>query len=314
EVAFMVDGMSMRLGRDNTPFTGISYTAIEAVQVQTGGFNAEYGNVRSGLINVVTKEGRADRYTADVLLQFEPASERYFGKAPNDPSAYWMRPYLDPEVAFTGTRNGGWDLYTQYQYPEFAGWNSVAASLANDDDPSNDLTPEELQQVFLHRHRKSLEVESPDYTIDLTVGGPVPLVNRRLGDLRFTGSYRQEQAAYVVPQRRDAYRDRIAQLKLTSDVGRGMKLTLQGMYSEEKGLNAGYAGGPEMYRGETPPYPWSGIGLINAVNRDLLFALDALALQDITRNMVGVSFTHAMNARTFYELRLQRSSTEYLTG
>src|SRR5690606_7304651 len=108
EVAFMVDGMSMRLGRDNTPFTGISYTAIEAVQVQTGGFNAEYGNVRSGLINVVTKEGRADRYTADVLLQFEPASERYFGKAPNDPSAYWMRPYLDPEVAFTGTRNGGW--------------------------------------------------------------------------------------------------------------------------------------------------------------------------------------------------------------
>lgn len=55
EVSFNVDGMSMRMGRDGTPFTNISLTQIEEIHVQTGGFNAEYGNVRSGLVNVRTK-------------------------------------------------------------------------------------------------------------------------------------------------------------------------------------------------------------------------------------------------------------------
>lgn len=57
EVSFNVDGMSMRMGRDGAPFTNISLTQIEEIHVQTGGFNAEYGNVRSGLVNVTTKGG-----------------------------------------------------------------------------------------------------------------------------------------------------------------------------------------------------------------------------------------------------------------
>lgn len=55
ELSFNVDGMSMRMGRDGSPFMNISLTQIEEIHVQTGGFNAEYGNVRSGLINVQTK-------------------------------------------------------------------------------------------------------------------------------------------------------------------------------------------------------------------------------------------------------------------
>ena len=43
EVAFVVDGMNLRTGRAHQPFTNISYTSLEEVQVQTGGFNAEYG-------------------------------------------------------------------------------------------------------------------------------------------------------------------------------------------------------------------------------------------------------------------------------
>ena len=62
EIAFVVDGMNLRTGRDHNPFTNISYTSLEEVQVQTGGFNAEYGNVRSGIINVTTKEPPRDRF------------------------------------------------------------------------------------------------------------------------------------------------------------------------------------------------------------------------------------------------------------
>jgi outer membrane receptor protein involved in Fe transport len=65
EVAYYVDGFNQQ-----DPLTGVSTTAInnDAIQeivVQTGGFNAEYGRVNSGAINLVTKEG----------------SEKYFGSA-----------------------------------------------------------------------------------------------------------------------------------------------------------------------------------------------------------------------------------------
>lgn len=63
EVAYYVDGFSQQ-----DPLTGVSTTAINSdaiseVVVQAGGFNAEYGRINSGVINVVTREG----------------SERYFG-------------------------------------------------------------------------------------------------------------------------------------------------------------------------------------------------------------------------------------------
>ncbi|MBN2288172.1 MAG: TonB-dependent receptor [Candidatus Glassbacteria bacterium] len=42
--------------KDNNPLE-ISTNAVEEVQILTGGFNAEYGNAQSGVINIVTQEG-----------------------------------------------------------------------------------------------------------------------------------------------------------------------------------------------------------------------------------------------------------------
>ena len=61
EVAYYVDGFSQQ-----DPLTGVSTTsinndAVSEIVVQAGGFNAEYGRINSGVINVVTREG-ADRY------------------------------------------------------------------------------------------------------------------------------------------------------------------------------------------------------------------------------------------------------------
>ncbi len=103
EVAFIVDGMNLRTGRNNEPFTNISYTSVEAVQVQTGGFNAEYGNVRSGIVNVSTKDPARDRYTFDGLFRFRPAQEKARGGLPEDFDSYYIRPALDPQVNLDGT-------------------------------------------------------------------------------------------------------------------------------------------------------------------------------------------------------------------
>jgi len=60
EVQFYVDGVSQ-----NDPFTNnrvgdLISNSIEEVQVQTGGFNAEYGFANSGIIQVITKSGRGN--------------------------------------------------------------------------------------------------------------------------------------------------------------------------------------------------------------------------------------------------------------
>jgi outer membrane receptor protein involved in Fe transport len=57
EVAYFVDGFSQQDPLTGYSTTNISNNAIDEVVVLTGGFNAEYGKVSSGVVNVVTREG-----------------------------------------------------------------------------------------------------------------------------------------------------------------------------------------------------------------------------------------------------------------
>ena len=313
ELSFRVDGMSMTDARDNEPFTGISYTSVEEVQVQTGGFNAEYGNVRSGLINVVTKEGPRDHYSVDVLTRYSPVQARNFGPAPDEPENYWMRPYLDdPDIpndedpAFVGTENSMWDEYTQRQYPQFEGWNDVSQKFNDDDDPTNDLSPQQLEELFQWYRRKDVRVDAPDYEIDGSFGGPVPVVSDALGDLRFMASYRQTQSAYPVPQARESYTDRTGQLKVTSNIASRMKLEFQGMYATQKGMNANTHGFTDMYKG--------GTRMLYDIGGDFdLWGNTQWSLTDIERSMMGLELTHTLSSSTFYEVKVQRNASDYWT-
>jgi hypothetical protein len=316
EMDFIVDGMSARNARNNTPFTGISYTSVEEVQVQTGGFNAEYGNVRSGVVNVSLKEGPRDRYTADVLTRYSPASKKYFGPMPNagingevppEDMGYWLRPYLDPEVRDEGT--SAWDQYTRRQYTDFRGWNTVQQELENDEDAIV-LSKEQLLEEFRWYYRKDMEPTAPDYTVDGSFGGPVPVVSSALGDLRFFASFRQKQDAYLIPQQRDAYRERLGQLKLTSNITSNMKWEATGMLARQYGLSNNSHGFAHIYDsgGEMAS------SLENARNRDPIFAKDTYSITNIDRMQIGTKLTHTLGSNTFYTVRLQRNSTGYETG
>jgi len=57
EVAYYVDGFSQQDPLTGYSTTNIANNAIDEVVVLTGGFNAEYGKVSSGVVNVVTREG-----------------------------------------------------------------------------------------------------------------------------------------------------------------------------------------------------------------------------------------------------------------
>ncbi|MGH7495470.1 MAG: TonB-dependent receptor [bacterium] len=310
ETAYLLNGIALRDERDNTPFTGISYTSISEVQVQTGGFNAEYGNIRSGLVNVVTKEGGSDRYTLSLQTRYRAPDPKHFGPSPTDRNSYYIRPYVDETVAWTGTTSGAWDAFTRLQYPEFEGWNSIAQKTLTDDDPNNDLTPQAAQELFLWQHRRVLDVQDPDYDFDASFGGPVPAVSANLGNLRFLASYRTTQTAYVIPLSQDQFRDWTGQLKLVSDLGPGKKLTVEGLLAKARGTNSNNAGLPGIFRS-----PTSIAGELNRVSfiDSRIFAPDYWAPTEVRRNSMSAKFTHTLSANTFYEAALHRFASRYET-
>ncbi len=66
ENAYLLDGVSIQDPLAGTGFgLQLSADAVEEVQVITGGFNAEYGQATSGIVNVTTKDG-ADKYSGSL--------------------------------------------------------------------------------------------------------------------------------------------------------------------------------------------------------------------------------------------------------
>lgn len=309
EISFQVNGLTLRDERSNSPITTISLSSVQEVQVQTGGFNAEYGNVRSGVVNVITKEGDRDRYSADAIVRMSPPAQKNHGMLANDPMAYWVRPFTDPDVAFTGTQ--GWDAVTQSQYPSFQGWNSVSQGLLSDDDPTNDMSPQALQDAFLWQHRKSMEITAPDYDIDLGIGGPVPGLSRALGGLRFFASYRREEDLYMIPLHTDRFEDQSGHLKLTSDIGTGMKLSVEGRMGESYGTGASRSGQPGFFQSASGiAADLSSVSYIDS----RIFSGDYWGPSRRTYNQVGTTFSYLPNATSFYELRASRFETAYDTN
>ncbi len=68
EIAYLVDGIPNVNPFTNSVGVNVATNAIEELSVITGSFNAEYGQALSGVINIVTKEGR-DRYFGNLTFQ-----------------------------------------------------------------------------------------------------------------------------------------------------------------------------------------------------------------------------------------------------
>ncbi len=308
QTAFIMNGAALRDERDNTPYTDISLTSIQEFQVQTGGFSAEFGNIRSGLVNVVTKEGDKSKYSLTALTRIKPAKAKHYGPAFNDPNTYWMRPYLDPAVCWDGTDQGGWDQATQNQYPYFQGWNSVSASLQ----PENYLSPEDLQKAFLYQHRKNLDIKLPDYDVDATLTGPFPVFAQELGNLRFLLSYRETREMYLIPLSTDSDKDYNAQFKINSDISSNMKLSIEGLISQSNGTASTTNGAPGMFRDPESIASQLGYGIDYGDAR--IFSDNFWSITKVNRNFIAAKLTHVITPRTYYEVSLSRFASGYETN
>jgi len=312
QAIFMVDGVVLRDYRNNRPIVGIPLSAVREILVQAGGFGPEYQNVRSGVVNVVTKEGDPKRYSLTVTLRMRPPGPKHFGISPYDPNSYWLRPYLDPEVCWTGTKSGAWDEYTQRQYPEFEGWIAFSERTLQDDDPTNDLTPEAAQRIFMWDHRKQGEPKKPDYNIDAGFGGPVPFIGKSLGNLRFYTSFRREQDMYLMELATDALTNYSWMTKLTSDITPSMKLSILQLTGKTQATSMSRVGGTRYF--SSPEDIASQINQRGFTIPWRIYTNIYWSPTTVSHNILSAKLTHLINPTTFYEAQLKWVKKEYHTA
>jgi outer membrane receptor protein involved in Fe transport len=320
-VLFMMDGVTLRDPRNSEPMTRIPLSAVQEISVERGGFNAEYGQVRSGIVNLVTREGSRDRYHGDFSIRYLPPQPKYHRakgvRDVHDPMSFALRPFFDDEVAWTGTDNGAWDIYTRSKYPEFAGWNEIARIMNTDGNPETNITPLGAQRAFMHEIRKRQINDQPDYTIDAGFGGPVPLVSDRLGDLRFYVAYRGTREMLLFPLTRPDYRDYDVSYRINSDLSPNMRLRLSGLFGKQYTMRHNWdaTGFDNTGNYFYPRFPTEVAGVISGINsyHDLLpmFSDFTFSLADIGHQVNALKFSHFLSTNTFYEVSVAHFQRDY---
>ena len=339
ETMFMVDGVLLKDQRTNRPITGIPLSAVQEISVQTGGFSAEYHDVRSGVVNVVTKEGDPERYGGSISIKVSPPAAKHFGISPYDPDFFFLRPYLDDAVAWTGTKVGEpytdldgngwydegepyvdyngdgdrtyWDSYTQRQYAEFQGWNALSQENLGNAETDDDLSPAAAQKIFSWQYRKDGRIVAPDLNLDLGFGGPVPFVSESLGNLRFFASYREDQQQYLYSVSRDGLTERTGMLKLTSDLRDNMKLTFTGIRGNVLATTISRGGGTDYVDSI-----WDLAGAANQAGFTVpwrLYSNDYWAPTTVNHTSFSAKFTHILSSATYYEVMVKRLAKQYDT-
>jgi outer membrane receptor protein involved in Fe transport len=294
ETDIVVDGLSTRNERTQQPMTTLNLSAVQEIEILTGGFNAEYGDIRSGMVNVVTKEGSLDRYSLNLDARTSPPGFKHFGPSPYGIDGPFWQTYAGPD-AFTGVTQ---EMVDAGEYPFiFVGWNEVARQFLADSDPSNDMTPQALLDVWKWQHRNRVYADKPDYIFDGAISGPVPGT-----PVSFMLSQRYENLQLVYPFSRNNSISSTTLLKLTTHLTPQMKLSFANNFMLVKGVSG------SIYDDTN--------GLITGTRQGTEYARDAFFWRyiwydanfnpaDVYQYRGGLSLNHVLSPSTYYDLNLE---------
>jgi hypothetical protein len=98
DTKLMADGLLLVDQRVNEPILMPNISEIKEISLIKGGLNAEYSNVRAGVINVVTREGSPKRYEGSFEFRFTPAYQKHNGQSIFDPSNYFNEVYFHNKI------------------------------------------------------------------------------------------------------------------------------------------------------------------------------------------------------------------------
>jgi hypothetical protein len=249
EIRFQVDGIDRTDGLTAKSHTHLNQMLVSEVTLLTGGFNAEYGNVRSGMVNVVVKEGGEHgglRPWIAGVYNHAPAQHKHFGPGAYDVDQYDYRVLTQSDSAISGGRVMWPDLYEETRndlsldsamvaspnrYKVFDGWTTrvkrlnakrlgINAAYGHTGWEVADLI--EAWQYEANMNEVAWQyANEPDWGTDLAAGWGLP---GRMGGIVIGYAYNKEMTA--VPAVRNYYLDRSLEAKLTLTPTDRLKLRL----------------------------------------------------------------------------------------
>jgi hypothetical protein len=313
ETDIRLDGMSLQDPRSGSSYLSFNSTTVGEIQILTGGFEARYGGIRSGLLNVITKEGSRDKYSVSIKTDIAPANQqRFFGINPWSDDSWIYRVYTG-EYAFTGVPAG--DTIVPVEFRDFRGWSRT--------NPNEIRGLDSLQklELFKLQHPQYSFRDKPDYYIEGSITGPlpgdfIPLIGEYLERTTFLLGFKYEESQFAFPLGpRDSYVDWNGQLKLTTRLKNNMRISFNGMLSHTKSISGGATanyGGALVDIASSFSFlnnSESSIAqqgrLINGSSIDQIFNRSRLQYYDQRYIVTGAKFTHTINPTTFYTLDLQ---------
>ncbi|MFH1214407.1 MAG: TonB-dependent receptor, partial [Candidatus Neomarinimicrobiota bacterium] len=342
ETDVRVDGISTRDPRSDNAYLSLNSTSVAELQVLTGGFEAKYGSFRSGLVNVVTKEGSRDKYSISLKVDYTPRnSYKFFGTNPWSNDSWVYKVFSDTTFGYTDA-NGDFHSFCMdgvtgvpdsllpegfpTELKTFRGWNSTKEGKKNY--PSiglksiTKLTADQKRRLWLIQHPQYQFAKKPDVYAEGTITGPVPgkwipLLGDILEKSTFLlgGKYEETQFAFPIGPR-DSYLDINTQLKITTQLTPKMKITLNGLYAK---VETNTSNSPS-YMGGALIDNSSRFGFLSSTQQSTYLQAKILGSGDGYLNMYnksrllyydqrwlmgGLKFSHAISSRAFQTLELQ---------
>ena len=327
ETDIQIDGMSMQDEFTKIPNLAIGRNLIQDVQILTGGFNAEYGNIRSGLINVISKDGSYNRYSGVLEGRYSPAALKHHGFGPYDWRVQQYASMLGPDYRVWDASSYGDDyvgpdqmdgigsdkVYSHLSYvtaydtdvkngvarpgqeylddhPYFSswiGWNSMA-----DDRP---YTAPTAAEIFKHEYRGKTYGGSPDQMIDVGFGGPIP----RLPRTKFYASQFWNKSFYVIPSAREYSTESTSMFKVTNRIKSNMTLVANFQVSRlmtTKDLGSNYGPTYGYVSGDNTTAGYSGS------ESHFIFDEANCSPREVKNYYGQLSFTHTYSPKTYYDI------------
>ena len=304
----LIDGVSMRSSFNKQAALSLAMSAIKEVSISPGGISAEYGDVRSGVIRVVTREGSRSNYSFAFDARIAPPQKKHFYAnswardgwvwqlyaGPNamrgepDPEAFLDRYYMNNDVDWTRFEGG------YYGY--------VRDKLTKNPDYKN--TPQqELEYLkFVRNGDIRPYANRPDYILDASIGGPVSF----LKNATFLIADHYENLQFVTPGVRPNSITNFAQANITFRLNPSMKLTWINMFTHEWGL---VGGGRLVSLSGMVTAGWGSTRrTYSAIHGNEEPGQATPELKKATIR-TGLRFSHTLSARTFYTLQLD--ATKY---
>lgn len=294
EVNYRLDGTSLNSGLLSDNWSRLNTTAMQEISVQTGGYNAEYGEAMSGVVNVVTKEASSEKSNlhGTVKYRMKPAGQYHWGKNMYDNNlwkySHYDKAFWEAELQDVTKRTG----FAQY-YQRFYEWDGNRVPTAEEllSTYRQQITPNPILGDYTKR---------PEHDIEATLYGSF------MKNLNFLLTGRYKNGVNIFPQAEEYNPEYNLQGKFNYNISQDKKLTLsllRGWYKSDTYTESNWNNMESSQEARWQPNadvrspydnkayaPWGGYWLKGPEEKAV--------------NMGSLKWQHTLSPATFYTVQL----------